>query len=60
MMNAISDCQCFDPAMREWAHQDFSNDTAQPQVSKRRVEIERLLTMFVTQRVLFLIYRRSA
>ena len=30
------------------------------QVSKRRVEIERLLTTFVTQRDLFLFYRRSA
>ena len=30
------------------------------QVSKRRVEIERLLTTFVTQRNLFLFYRRSA
>jgi len=33
---------------------------SRPQVSNRRVEIERLMTTFVTQRDLVLFYRRSA
>ena len=41
-------------------HRRLPTSQLYAQISKRRVEIERLLTTFVTQRDLFLFYRRSA